>query len=306
MRQKIFSVTIGIPAYNEGMNIGYLLNTLLNQRENNFALEKIIVYSDGSTDKTVGIAKKIRDKRLIVVNQKTRKGLAEGLNTIMDLTKSDVLVLLNADISIQDPYFIAKLTKPIKENKADVTSPNAKELQPRNIIEKMLFISMELKTYMFERYHGGNNIYTCHGQARAFSKKFYKTIRFSKSIGEDAFSYLYCKANKFTYTYVKNTEIFYKLPDTFQDHQRQSVRFFESQRLMQQIFGKNFVLSEYRLPRYLILQALISMIIRHPIDTLAYLGIAVYMKGRAILFQESKDIWEISKSSKVLMYEKSY
>lgn len=304
MKRKIVSVTVGIPAYNEEMNIGYLLRDLLRQQENNFVLQQLLLYSDGSTDKTIETAKKTNDKRLTIVDKKTRKGIAAGLNTIMKLATSDVLIVLNADVTIRDPYFIEKLIRPIRERQVDLTSPKVKELPAGNFIEEMLFTSMELKTYIFERYNRGNNIYTCHGQARAFSKKLYKSIKFTKSIGEDAFSYLYCKANKFTYGYVKNAEIFYKLSETFQDHQQQSVRFFHSQQAMKNIFGKNSVLSEYRLPKYLMWQAIVYMIIKRPLYTLGYVGVVAYMKGKALLFRESKEIWEISKSSKLLVYEK--
>jgi len=45
-------ITIGIPAYNEEKNIGNLLNDILNQKLEHNILEKILVISDNSTDKT--------------------------------------------------------------------------------------------------------------------------------------------------------------------------------------------------------------------------------------------------------------
>ena len=57
------TVTIGIPSYNEAQNIGQLLESLLKQVSNSYILEKIIVCSDGSTDDTEQVVKKLESKR---------------------------------------------------------------------------------------------------------------------------------------------------------------------------------------------------------------------------------------------------
>lgn len=298
------TVTVGIPAFNEEANIGFLLQDLLKQREENFHLRQIIIYSDGSTDRTVEIVRSILDKRIIVIENKKRKGPAVGQNEIFKKANTDALVLLNADIKIRDPYFIEKLIQPIREKKADLSSPKPKELQARNMFEEIIFISMKLKTYIFEHYRNGNNIYTCHGQARAFSKKLYKSITFTISVGEDAYSYFFCKTHNFRYAYVKQAQILYKLPDNMQDHQKQSVRFFQSQRELADIFGKDYVNSEYQLPKSLILQGIMHTFLTYPLQTAGYAALVIYMKIKAAFFGEPRNIWEISKSSKSLHFDK--
>ena len=47
------TVTVAISAYNEEGNINYFLKSVIKQKIKNFTLKKILVISDGSTDKTV-------------------------------------------------------------------------------------------------------------------------------------------------------------------------------------------------------------------------------------------------------------
>ena len=65
---KKLSVSVGIPALNEELNIKQLLTAILRQEEDSFVLREIIVVSDGSTDETVALAKSIKDKRIRVIN----------------------------------------------------------------------------------------------------------------------------------------------------------------------------------------------------------------------------------------------
>ena len=185
-----FTVSIGIPAYNEEANIGYLLNDLLAQKEEGYTLEKIYVYSDGSTDTTEEVVRDALDERIELIVGSGRMGAAYGQNILMKVTQSDILVMLNADIQISDEYFIQKLIKPLINGDAELSSVKHEPLPARNFFESILVTSVELKSVLFETYNGGKNTYTCHGSARAFSKKLYKEIIFEKSVGEDAYSYL--------------------------------------------------------------------------------------------------------------------
>jgi glycosyltransferase involved in cell wall biosynthesis len=46
------TVTIGIPAYNEEKSISNLLDSIIEQTQKDYVLEKVIVACDGCTDKT--------------------------------------------------------------------------------------------------------------------------------------------------------------------------------------------------------------------------------------------------------------
>ncbi len=99
---RVPTVTVGIPAYNEERNIREILEGILAQEEDGFRIEKIIVASDGSTDKTADIVRSFRDPRIQLIAGRENRGQNYRQNQIIDHTNSDILVLFNADIIIGD------------------------------------------------------------------------------------------------------------------------------------------------------------------------------------------------------------
>lgn len=300
MRDKKITVTIGIPAYNEDINIGFLIKDILGQNRESFVLGKIVIASDGSTDKTVEIAKGFKNKKILILDNKERKGIAERENQIISCTQSDVLVLLNADTRIIQKNFLKDLVMPITSEEIDLTSSHLREIEPQGFFEKVLLISMRIKDYAYGEFKGGNNVYTCCGCARAFSKRLYKSLHFPVSLGEDAYSYFYCISNGFRYKSTREIDILYKLPTSFADHQKQSIRFFQSQKSLEREFDKKFIKSEYMIPKSLLIKSVLRMFLKFPIHTIFYLGLVFYLKLKSPLVDKIGDTWAISKSSKEL------
>lgn len=293
------SISVGIPAFNEEANIYYLLKDILSQQLNGINLDKIVVSSDGSTDNTVAQIKRIKSKRIVLLNHKKRLGRTFRQEEIMRKVKSDALVLIDADTLIRDKNFLQKIVTPIFKGKADLTSVRVEELQPENFIEKILETSMKLKKYIFESINQGNNLYTCHGRARAFSKRLYRIIKFKNSISEDAYSYLFSISKGMSYQFVGDTEIFYKLPVNFRDHKKQSVRFIKSKKDLAKEFGEEMVTKNYSLPFMTVLPAVIKFAIRKPLMIIAYILTFGLIKITSI-FSKTKITWDMSSSSKKL------
>ena len=262
-------------------------------------MDKIIVASDGSTDETKRIVKYIKNPLISVIDGSERKGKSYRLNQIVNNTNSNVLVILDADILIQDKLFTEKLIKPIIESEADLTSAAIEELEPKTFIQKILKASMLLKKNIFENFKGGINIYTCHGRARAFSRKLFSSINFEDTIADDAFSYLFCKANNFKYFFVKDAKIFYKLPETLRDHEKQSTRFFKSANNLSYKFKQEELKSEYNLPHKLVFIELLKFAVKYPI-ILLYFPIVLQNKIKSAFVNFHSPKWEIAKSSKLI------
>lgn len=241
------TLTIGIPAYNEEANILQLIDDILNQDYNGLTLEKVIVSSDASSDATDELVRSYKDPRVILISNKVREGIAARLNQIFDSSSTDCLVVMNADTRIKDAYFMQKITEPIK-NSIDMTSVRIEEVVGESFLDTTLIFGMDIKRKIVESIRNGKNVYTCCGLARAFSKKLYCSMRFETSIGEDAFSYFYAEKHDFRYAYVKSTSVFYKISSDFAQHQRQTHRFFESQKIMKKKFGERWVTDEYNIP----------------------------------------------------------
>jgi|SRR3989344_1292742 len=293
------TITIGIPAYNEEDNINLLVSDLLSQVQEEFQIKKIIIASDGSTDNTVNLLKKFRHDKVKVIDGKKQKGVAYRQNQIMSQTQEEILILLNADIRIKDKMFVSKLVGPIKKHKYDLVSGKSLETDPINFLEKIIYVSMLFKNLTFETYKNGNNFFTCHGTVRAFSKKFYKQLKFKQSFGEDLYSYLYCIKHRFKYHYSSQANIYYKLPDKFLDHLRQSTRFYYSLNRMKDEFGSCFVDYHTNWPARESFAAGIKIFIKFPHLFLLYIPLALMTAVASKLKNYPQtQIWSTTISSK--------
>ena len=217
----------------------------------------------------------------------------------MQIAQSDIFVQIDADVLIRDQKFIQKLIWPIVKNGADLTSAQVKEYWTHSKFEQILKISMRMKKEIFSSINNGNNIFTCHGRARAFSRKLYKKMYFDPNIvAEDAFSYLFAVSNGYIYKYAKNANVYYKLPTNLADHQKQSVRFFNSYKQLEKIFGQALLKNECNLPKLTMLQKMLKYFVRYPITMALYIGVLVLMKIRARKKRRNEAKWSTAVSSK--------
>ena len=295
------TVTIGIAAYNESDNVRILIRDILDQRIPNATLESIVVASDGSTDDTVIALFKEFTKNVVVIDNKIRQGKPRMLNQILKKTQADILVLLDADVRMPDKHCIQTLIEPIISRDQDLTSARVEEIGAANNTEKMLMMSMQMKRWIYEHYDKGNNIYTCHGRGLALSKKLYSQIVLPEQIiADDAFIYLSCLNNFAHYTHVPKARIFYMLPQTIEDHKKQSVRFFQGKKQLQKYFGAANVKQIFTIPFWIVVQGTLLFGIKKPLLMLNYFWTTLKMKSIAAKTSFGTSKWEMAKSSKTL------
>lgn len=108
-----------IPCYNEEKTLPLVLQTIPKKIKGIKKIE-IVVIDDGSTDKTLKVAKKFKVRHFVIHarNQGLAKSFADGLDKALDL-KADIIV--NTDGDNQYPQGdIPRLIEPILKNKADI------------------------------------------------------------------------------------------------------------------------------------------------------------------------------------------
>lgn len=296
------TLTIGIPAYNEGYAIGRLLNDIKHQRRADYILKEVLVYSDGSSDDTVYTIEKVRGLPITIIESRKRQGKAMAINAIFQKAKGDIVVLFDGDVSLIDPDTISNLIRDIASGEADLSGAHVSELPVKNIFQRLLKSSMEYKRTIFTAIRGGNNIYTCHGRGRAFSKRLFRTIRFTHSTNEDAYSYLYCMRHGFRYTYIPDATVWYTLPEFLHEHEYQSVRFFQSRHTSDQEFGREFVDSAYTIPLRLTVTTLFRHMLKDPV-ILLYIALSAYVSVKSRFVKRERNTWNVAVSSKKISKE---
>lgn len=101
-------VTILVAAYNEENSIEFTLNSLKNQKYQ--GLIEIILIDDGSTDKTVAKAKKLKWDNLQILKAQ-HKGKAAALNLALTHVTTDYIITIDADTYLQPSAIKYLMTK---------------------------------------------------------------------------------------------------------------------------------------------------------------------------------------------------
>jgi hypothetical protein len=156
------------------------------------------------------------------------------------------------------------------------------------------------KEITFSNTNDGDNVYTCHGPARAFSKIFYKKMKLKFSYGEDMYSYLFSAQSGNKYHYVKNTHIYYQSPKTFSDHFKQSQRFRISIKIMSDIFGEEFIQNNFKINTSKGLKTFIKRLSTNPVYLILYLLLNVFISLGLSISKSNQNYqtWPTVKSSK--------
>lgn len=88
------SVTIAIPVYNAEKYLFLAMSSVLNQSFTDFEL---IILDDGSSDKSMEIARSFNDDRIRIISDGKNLGLPARLNQITKLAKFDLIARMDAD-----------------------------------------------------------------------------------------------------------------------------------------------------------------------------------------------------------------
>lgn len=276
---KKTSVSVGIPAYNEELNIKLLVETILKQKNTNHWLKEVIVVSDFSSDDTVRQVKKINDPRVKVVDRKVRLGLNRTQNEIVSLVSGDVLVLMDADVVPIGRDFIDQIVAPIlRDENIGVVGADVVSAAPGSFFEKIIADSHDFKYSFYKRINRGNNIYVCHGRASAFPKRFYTKLKWPIYPAEDAYAYLFCLKKGYKFEFAERAKVLFRSPSNLGDHIKQSQRFFGERRNMAKYFEAKFVKHQYRIPARQMARSILLGLLKNPLTTVIFLMIATYIK----------------------------
>lgn len=290
------TVTIGIPAYNEAITLPRLLRDLARQQTTNVTIEKVVVVSDGSTDETAQIARSW-DTYPITVHEQPREGKAAALNYLFSHATSDVVVVFDADVRLPGDLTLERLITRMQETGADLVGARVDYQKPTTYFQKILAASCDMKEYMFSQINGGDTIYTCHGRARAFSRRFYRAFRVPSSINEDAYSYVYAKEQGLNYAYAPLATVLYRLPKTMRDHIKQAVR-FRASKVDHDFKTSKTAQQAYRIPLGLMVKANLKTLIHKPELVLYYL-VSLYLAIATHATHPPQQSWDVSSSSKI-------
>ena len=298
-----FTVTIGIPAYNEGRNIGYLLKSILRQKQTNYKMEKVIIVSDG-TDNTAEVVRSFLKKYpfIKIIESPNRLGKATALNNIYEQSNSDFLMQFDADVVLDRDIEIDLMMKEmLKDEKADLVGGRFIPVKQNSLMGKFSNISYLIIEDSFLSLNNGNNIFALVGLASLIRKRLYKSFSYPKGVISDQ-NYLYAtatKRGKDRFQLAKDTRIFIRTVSTFKDWRILGARsVIEDKASVGYFFGKK-IINDYSMPKEIYLRSIFKWFLKNPLNTIGAVIMNIFIRmfpyKKAIV---AEGMWELASSSK--------
>lgn len=297
MKNKIYSVTIGIPAFNEENDIQKLLLSVLSQKNNNFILKDIIVVSDGSTDKTIEKIKNIRSKKIKIIQNNIRRGQIYCQNYIFSKANTDVVIIIEADTNPDSKYFITNLLKPIiSDKKIGLVQGLMKPYPPTKLIDKILYSQFLVYTDSLVKDRVRNTIPSGRG-GRAFTKLVYKKLRWPPSVPEDDYAYLWCVSKNIKTVLESKAICRFRLPKTLSDYLKETKKNKLANDKIMKLFPKDIIEKNFSIGLDEKLNNFFILLMKNPILCILYffLKLAATTRLRNGTFT---DFWSTTKSTK--------
>lgn len=299
--QKL-TVTVGIPVYNEVENVGYLLQSIIRQKQLSFKLEKIIVNNDGSTD---GTDEKVKEKAkknplIVLLKNNNRKGKKKRLEEIYKMNKSDIIITYDGDVVLANPYVIEEMVGYFNDKRVGVVSGALEPITGGTFFGKLQATWFRVWLEARRNYKNGNNINNIRGCCLAMRSNLAKQIKFDREIVSDAqYIYFFALWKKLQFKFANNAVVLYRIPNNLRDFLTQKTRSSSGRRKLADKFGAR-VLSEYEIPFIYKLKAIMKTLIKNPIMTISAIlfQICYMVFRRYIQTTYSKGLWKPAESTK--------
>ncbi len=296
-----YTITIGIPAHNEQKNIKRLILSLLSQITPDCQIVNILIASDASSDNTNNIVQSLAkiNKKIKLLSSEQRIGKANRINEIFRYSKTDFVVVFDADINIKSNKTVYNLIKPMILNKdIMLTSGISQPKVPVNFAQKIAMSGFSFWDSA-RKFTKNSDLYFCEGPTRAFRNKLYKKLRFPATIAEDVFPYLYCMKFGYKFQKVYDSTVFYTLPSSISEYRKQMTRAISTVDAQQKHFDKAFLDKYYVIKTKEKLKSIIYQFIREPFFTILFLLTVSFPKILNIIRKnDDNGVWNILSTTK--------
>jgi glycosyltransferase involved in cell wall biosynthesis len=307
---KKTTITVSLPAFNVEQNIEELLLAILNQKLSKFELKEIIVYSDASTDKTdekVKAMTKVSSK-IKLVTGKTRKGKYYRMNELFAMCKTDILIIMDADVAMVGNSFINKLANGLVSDKnALAVSARNIFVRPEGFVARILHRHYTIWDNILLSLLSSDSPSQFSGTATAFRGVYARQLSIPTSV-QNPHLYLYLAArSKNGFRYCMDAQIRQYVPSNMHEVKTVLVRkIMQPDKKLDNLFGENTIRSLQVIPKKIKLQAVIKSFFEDPFYTPLAICMTLYI-GRISrhLGKNTTQLWEINNTTKKkITYEK--
>lgn len=219
--------TIGVCAYNEERNIKALLGDILNQKDLSENV-RVIVVASGCTDNTVGVVREIMngDRRVELIEEKTRTGKTNAINRILANCRAGVLAIVGADIRLPQNSVSEILRAISDERVAVVGGLPVVENSGNGIVAKSASIIWRVMRRAMTELGSRGELSFVMGELYCFRTDLVERIP-PEVVNDDAYVATFARNRGFKVFHAANANFVLKVPSTIPDYiaQRRRVTF---------------------------------------------------------------------------------
>ena len=160
--------TVIIPAWNEEKSVKKTLESIL---ASDYPKFEVIFIDDGSTDKTLEIARQFEGGNIYIFTKKNG-GKASALNFGIEKAKGEIIFTMDADTRV-DPLSMKKMASYFKDKRVMSVTPAMLVDNPNTPLRRMQQIEYLLGIFLRKVFAALNAIYIAPGAFTVYRKKFF-------------------------------------------------------------------------------------------------------------------------------------
>lgn len=171
--KKFPSISVLIPAYNEGKNIKRVVKSVLRVNYPKDLLE-VIVINDASIDRTSEIVEGMEGVKLL--NNHKNRGKAYSLNRAIKVARGELIACVDAD-SVVEKNILMKMVGHFEDPKVASVTPALKVLRPKNFIERIQSAEYLLNIFLRKSLEMIDSIHVTPGVFSIYRKSVLQELR---------------------------------------------------------------------------------------------------------------------------------
>lgn len=285
---KKISITIASVVHNSEKRIAPFLKAIELQNQEYIRIKKVLILSDGSTDRTIEEVKKnSRRRKVELIVGRKHLGTTKRLNGLFKQSTSDVLVVLDIDTVLKDKFVIENLVAPFRYRKdVALVGGNPKPLPPNTFLESAAQNYYQARELLKRTINEGNNIYGANQRILALSKNFIEKVRIPDDIdNSDTYIYLKCKDENLEFVHQEQAIVWFKLPKNFRDHITDIRSIADDTHMIKERFSKDLIDQELNIDGSTKAKVFLYQLINNPPGYLLLAPHTLYNAGIGLMRQ---------------------
>lgn len=296
MKKKKLSVTVGITTCYGGESILETVKSI--SASTGIDKFRFIIVADREPI-NLKIKKGFKKYGVELIENKVEGSQFKKKKQILELCDTDLIVFTNDDVLFGQDTLKTVINEFQKDKKVTLISVNNQPLQSNSHIERAISVGTNIVNRIAKEWSNGDNYLSVIGRFEATRTKWIKgyfNLR-DDVVSSDQYMYFENKRNGGKYKYLSSVSVFFRNPQSLQEHLRKSSRFQYSKEEMSKYFG--YLSTDYKIPRLILLKAIVGEFLTNPIYFIFYILISLYTRFFKISFKESLNpVWEVDVSTK--------